>query len=70
MAILSDSKQYLKLFLSYLEVERNFSKHTIRAYRSDIIAFLLWLGDTPVENIKYQQVKEYLSFIFKFILLF
>ena len=66
MAILSDSKQYLKLFLSYLEVERNFSKHTIRAYHSDVMAFLLWLGDTPVDSIKYQQVKEYLLFIYKF----
>ena len=66
MAILSDSKQYLKLFLSYLEVERNFSKHTIRAYSSDITAFLLWLGDKSVEEIKYSQVKEYLLFIYKF----
>lgn len=66
MAIETNSKQYLKLFLSYLEVERNFSKHTIRAYNADITAFLLWLGDKPVENIKYQNIKEYLLFIYKF----
>ncbi len=66
MAILSDSKQYLKLFLSYLEVERNFSNHTIRAYGSDVTAFLLWLGEKHVEEIKYQHVKEYLLFIYKF----
>lgn len=66
MAIMSESKQYMKLFLSYLEVEKNFSQHTIRAYCADITAFLLWLGDKPVDEIKYQNIKEYLLFIYKF----
>lgn len=66
MGILKSSKQYLKDFLSYLEVERNFSAHTIRAYSCDIMAFLLWLGGKSVEEIKYQQVKDYLLFIYKF----
>ena len=66
MGILADSKNYLKYFLSYLEVERNFSVHTIRAYESDITAFLLWLDTKPLENIKYSDVKEYLLFIYKF----
>ena len=66
MGILESSKFYLKDFLSYLEVERNFSAHTIRAYSCDITAFLLWLGGKSVEEIKYQQVKDYLLFIYKF----
>ena len=66
MGILADSKTYLKYFLSYLEVERNFSTHTIRAYSSDITAFLIWLDGKHLEDIKYSNVKEYLLFIYKF----
>lgn len=66
MVMLASSKQYLKDFLSYLEVERNFSAHTIRAYSSDITAFLLWLENRTCEEIKYSNVKEYLLFIYKF----
>lgn len=66
MGILADSKNYLKYFLSYLEVERNFSAHTIRAYSSDITAFLIWLDDRALDKIKYSNIKEYLAFIYKF----
>lgn len=66
MGILVDSKTYLKDFLSYLEVERNFSSHTIRAYSSDITAFLLWLDEKSLTEIKYSNIKEYLLFIYKF----
>ena len=66
MAILSDSKNYLKYFLSYLEVERNFSKHTLRAYSSDIMAFLIWLDERHLDEIKYSNLKEYLLFLYKF----
>ncbi|MDR3308301.1 MAG: site-specific integrase, partial [Coriobacteriales bacterium] len=30
-------------FLRSLEVERNFSAHTVRAYSTDLAAFLAWL---------------------------
>ena len=66
MSILADSKNCLKYFLSYLEVERNFSVHTIRAYSSDITAFLIWLDDRALGEIKYSTIKEYLAFIYKF----
>ena len=66
MGILAESKTYLKYFLSYLEVERNFSSHTIRAYGADITAFLIWLDGKHLEDIKYANVKEYLLFIYKF----
>ena len=66
MGILAESKTYLKYFLSYLEVERNFSSHTIRAYGADITAFLIWLDGKHLEDIKYSNVKEYLLFIYKF----
>lgn len=60
------SKQYLNDFKLYIEIERNFSKHTVKAYTSDILSFLIWLNDKSVEEVNYQTLKEYLLFIQKF----
>lgn len=60
------SKQYLNDFKLYIEIERNFSKHTVKAYASDILGFLIWLNEKTVEEVNYQTMKEYLLFIQKF----
>lgn len=60
------SKQHLNNFKLYIEVERNFSTHTVKAYTSDILSFLIWLNDKSVEEVNYQTIREYLLFIQKF----
>lgn len=66
MGLNTSSKHDLEDFRSYILVEKNFSKHTAKAYYSDILDFLLWLGDTPLENVNFSKVREYLHFIQKF----
>ena len=66
MAISVLTKNYLKNFIIYLEVEKNFSKHTIRAYESDVLSFLLWLDNTSIEETNHTKLKEYLIFIQRF----
>lgn len=66
MSLSELTKSYLKDFLVYLEVEKNFSKHTIRAYNSDILSFLIWLSDAPLEQTNHTKLKDYLVFIQKF----
>lgn len=66
MGLNSSSKHNLENFRSYILVEKNFSKHTAKAYYSDIMDFLLWLGDTALENVNFSKVREYLHFIQKF----
>jgi len=66
MAINEETKIYLKNFLIYLEVEKNFSKHTIRAYESDVLSFLLWLDNLSVIDAGNAKLKEYLVFIQRF----
>ena len=56
------SKNYLKSFTLYLEVERNFSKHTVTAYNSDILSFLIWLNDRDVTKVSYSDIREYLLY--------
>lgn len=66
MGLSEETKNYLKNFLIYLEIEKNFSKHTIRAYNSDILSFLLWLENTPIEETNHTKLKDYLVFIQRF----
>lgn len=66
MALDKNAKQYLEDFKSYLLVEKNFSKHTAKAYYSDILSYLLWLSDTPCTEVNFSRIREYLHFIQKF----
>lgn len=66
MGLNSISKHDLEDFRSYILVEKNFSKHTAKAYYSDILDFLLWLGETSLEDVNFSKVREYLHFIQKF----
>lgn len=59
-------KNYLDSFKLYLEVEKNYSQHTIRAYVSDILSFLIWADGNDISEIKYAKLKEYLVFLQKF----
>lgn len=61
-----ESKRYLTEFKLYIEVERNFSKHTITAYTSDILSFLIWLNDKSVKDVNYNLIREYLLYIRQF----
>ena len=66
MAINNDSRQDLEDFKSYIIAEKNFSKHTAKAYCSDILSFLLWIDETSCENVSFEKIREYLHFIQKF----
>ena len=66
MSLKEKSKSDLEGFKSYILVERNFSKHTAKAYCTDVLDFLLWLGDTSCEDVSFSKVREYLHFIQKF----
>lgn len=60
------SKQHLNNFKSYLAVEKNFSKYTLKAYTSDVLSYLIWLDAIDCTQVNFQKVKEYLHFIQKF----
>ena len=66
MGINDNSKQDLEDFKSYIIAEKNFSKHTAKAYCSDILSFLIWMDGESCEDVTFQKVREYLHFIQKF----
>ncbi|MBQ7126819.1 tyrosine recombinase [bacterium] len=61
-----NEKIFIEGFKAYLGIERNFSKHTIKAYCSDIVSYLLWLDSISCLNVDYAKLREYLHFIQKF----
>ena len=61
-----NSRRYLQEFKLYIEVERNFSSHTVTAYSSDILSFLVWLNDRDIKDVTYSIIREYLLYIQQF----
>lgn len=66
MGLNTNSKQDLEDFKTYILAERNFSKHTAKAYYSDILSFLVWMDEEDCSNVNFSKVREYLHFIQKF----
>ena len=62
----SREKNFIEGFKSYLSVEKNFSEHTLNAYESDIVSFILWLNDISCTEVDFNKLREYLHFIQKF----
>ena len=62
----SELKNALEDFKLYLEVEKNYSKHTVRAYASDILSFLIWQSEGNLKDVNYEKLKQYLAFMQKF----
>ena len=58
---IESNNELLENFQGYLEVERNLSKHTLRAYTTDIEHFLYWLKDLPVSQVNTNTIRLYLS---------
>ena len=66
MGLNKNSKSDLEGFKSYILIERNFSKHTAKAYCTDVLDFLIWLDDADCEDVTFSKIREYLHFIQKF----
>ncbi|GAW94327.1 tyrosine recombinase XerC [Calderihabitans maritimus] len=66
MVMLVDGKEtadFLERFLFYLQVEKNASKHTVEAYRRDIMQFIEFVKDDLAGNsfLDYRHLRRYLS---------
>ena len=53
--------KYLDKYLSYLEVERNYSPHTLLNYKKDLSEFVTFLGSVPVEQVAYPDLRRFLA---------
>jgi len=53
--------RYVEKFISYLDIEKNYSKHTLSNYKIDLEEFFLYLAETPIERVDYFHLRRYLG---------
>jgi len=51
----------LNKFFTYLEIEKNYSSHTILNYRIDLEEFAKFIDKTPIEAIEYPDLRRFLA---------
>ncbi len=54
-------ERYIEKFIRYLEIEKNYSRHTILNYRLDLENFKHFLGEASLEKIDYLGLRKYLA---------
>jgi len=56
-------ERYIEKFVRYLEIEKNYSKHTVVNYHLDLEDFKNFLGDKPIEKVDYLVLRKYLALL-------
>ena len=56
-------QRYIEKFMRYLEIEKNYSPHTVLNYRLDLEGFKGFLGGAPLENVDYLTLRKYLAMV-------
>jgi tyrosine recombinase XerC len=56
-------ERYIDKFIRYLEIEKNYSPHTILNYKLDLEDFKKFLGDAEWEKIDYLVLRKYLALL-------
>jgi tyrosine recombinase XerC len=54
-------EKYIEKFIRYLEIEKNYSPHTILNYRLDLEGFRKFIGEADLEKIDYLALRKYLA---------
>ncbi len=53
----------IERFTRYLEIEKNYSPHTILNYRLDLDDFVKFMGEASIESVDYLFLRKYLAFL-------
>ncbi|MDP8260439.1 MAG: tyrosine recombinase XerC [Candidatus Gygaella obscura] len=56
-------QRYLEKFLRYLEIEKNYSSHTLLNYGIDLKDFTKYIAETPLEKVSYLILRKYLALL-------
>ena len=54
-------ERYIEKFMRYLEIEKNYSQHTILNYKLDLEGFSKFLSATEIEKVDYLTLRKYLA---------
>jgi tyrosine recombinase XerC len=54
-------EKYIEKFMRYLEIEKNYSAHTILNYKLDLQGFNEFIAGTDIEKVDYLALRKYLA---------
>ncbi len=54
-------KRHIKKFANYIDIEKNYSVHTLRGYTSDLLELAEFLGDKKVGDIDHLDIRRFLG---------
>jgi len=54
-------QKYIEKFIRYLEIEKNYSSHTVLNYSLDLKDFAQFIGELALEKIDYLTLRKYLA---------
>ncbi|MDP8298641.1 MAG: tyrosine recombinase XerC [Candidatus Tantalella remota] len=54
-------KRFVEKFANYLDIEKNYSKHTLRGYRSDLTELAEFLSDKDPKKITHLDLRRFLA---------
>lgn len=54
-------EDYVKRFLNHLEINKNYSVHTIRNYTKDLETFRLFFKTEKIQEIKYKEIRGFIK---------
>jgi tyrosine recombinase XerC len=54
-------ERYIDKFMRYMEIEKNYSRHTLLNYKIDLEGFRAFLGESGIENVDYLFLRKYLA---------
>ena len=58
---MSNIARFVEKFISYLEIEKNYSIHTVLNYKLDLREFERFLEDKPLEGVEYITLRKFLA---------
>lgn len=66
--IVLNTQELTRLFMQYLQVEKNYSPYTVEYYQGDITEFVLFMSEQSIANfgvVEYSDVRIYLTKLFE-----
>lgn len=53
--------RYVEKFLTFIDIEKNYSPHTILNYKLDLVEFVDFIEDKPLEKVEYNDFRRFLA---------
>lgn len=54
-------ERYIEKFTNYMDVEKNYSGHTLRCYRTDLLELAAFLGNKELKDVSHVDIRRFMA---------